>query len=430
MFARLKPQKKSATDDPGLSLAGVSTQGFLGSAKTAIGFIPIVGSAVNTVLDEGKKIKDNEDAKGELIMEIKYSILLIESSNNLIRYITEKKLIERLCDHNILSDMTGLITKITKMLKDLRKDDNIKFKTNKEIEKIVISEFTENLPNHLSPEERARAVLEKKQELYSNIFERCLADEDAIDIIKQVEQVDAILKIGPILLNEGRGTERLFYIDEKGNKIYLKLENFLEQSGFSTFLDKKKKKSLDDLYRSNVAKFLRNTYQMDQFIWEKNNEFEEFSYQGNTHEETKIVFILNQFLELFMQTFEYEDAMYKKLQDLQTFLFKLDSYSFQVLMQVFNDPIYVKNTRDRMLANLECISSGRCIKQTRFDPNEFFSKIIIVSDFVNFRINLNVVATQLNSLYQDLLFQVFQLKTMDPIEEKLLCPTFSMRMFR
>jgi len=131
-----------------------------------------------------------------------------------------------------------------------------------------------------------------------------------------------------------------------------------------------------------------------------------------------------------MQTFEYEDAMYKKLQDLQTFLFKLDSYSFQVLMQVFNDPIYVKNTRDRMLANLECISSGRCIKQTRFDPNEFFSKIIIVSDFVNFRINLNVVATQLNSLYQDLLFQVFQLKTMDPIEEKLLCPTFSMRMFR
>ena len=426
-------RKKSATDDPGFSATGVSASSVVGSAKSAIGFIPVVGSAINTMLEEARKAKENEDAKLKLIEEIKYSILLIESSKNLLHYIETKKLMNRLCDIKIIADVNELIIKITNMLKDLRKDDNIKFQTNKEIEKIVISEFSQKLPKASLPEERAQAVFEKKQEISSNFCERSLKDEDVLKIIERIGFADRILKNGIILLNEGRGLDRLFYTDGNGRNIYLKLEDFLKECEFSNFSDDNLKKLLDNLYKSNVAKFLRNTNQINEWLSKEEifDKFTRFSYQGNTHAETVIVFILNQFLEKFMQQIvDIEDKMFGKIQNVQRFLFQTDTYSFQVLMQVLNDPSYVKNTIDHWESSLQCIHRGMSVPETRFDPRELLSKINIVSDFVNFRINLNIVASQLNTLYQDLLFQVLQLKTMDPKSEDLLCPTFSMNMFR
>jgi hypothetical protein len=425
-----KRKPKSTTDEPGFSATGVSTSGVIGSAKSAIGFIPIVGSAINTMLDEAKKAKDNEHAKQQLIVEIKYSILLIESSKNLLNYIQTKKLMTQLCDVKIIADMNELIINITNMINDLRKDDSIKFQTNKEIEKILISEYSQHLSKDLSSEERARVVFEKQQEIASNFCERSLMDEDAIDIVERIGFAEEIYKNGIFLLNEGLGRDRMFYIKANGDKIFLKLETFLEQCGLSKFSNDMQKKFIDNLYESNVAKFLRNTEKIEKWIALNQDvlrEFITFPYQGNTREETITVFILNHFLMQFM---DEKTELFAKIVNTQDFLLNIDTYSFQVLMQVLNDPFYVRNTIDRWASSLQCIHKGTSVRETRFDPGELISKIVIVSDFVNFRINLNIIATQLNSLYQELLFQVLQLKTRDPAAEELLCPTFSMDMFR
>lgn len=422
MFKSWRRKKKSAKEEPGFSATGVSTSGAVGISKSAIGFIPYVGSAINTMIDEAKKAKDNEDAKQQLIVEIKYSILLIESCTNLLKYIQTKKLTTQLCDVKIITDMNDLIQKTTNMLKNLRKDDAIKFQTNKEIEGILISNYSQHLSKDLSPEERQSAVFNKKQEIASNFCERSLKDEDVPDLIERINTTSETLKFGTFLLNEGLGRDRMFYTLPNGDKNFLKLETFLEQCGFSNFSSATPKEYFDQIFTSNVAKYLRNKEKIREW-------FEKDEIFIDTNDEQKmIVFILNMFLMEFTQ--ESLEPFYEKILSAQNFLFTMDTYKFGVLLQVLNDPSYVSNVIERWKSSLQCIHRGTSIPETRFDPNEFLSKIVIVSDFVNFRINLNIVATQLNSLYQDLLFQVLQLKTMDPATEELLCPTFSMSMFR
>ena len=159
--------------------------------------------------------------------------------------------------------------------------------------------------------------------------------------------------------------------------------------------------------------------------------FAEFPFVGRTDEECLIVFTLNEFLKTFLND-EIPEKKYSELITTQNFLLRMNTMSIQLLLIVLNDVIEVESQVDNWVSILQCSQRGvPKPAETRLSARNLFSKISVTSNFINYRINLNIVATQLNSLYQSMLFQVLQLKTMDPAQrEELLCPTFSMDMFK
>jgi len=434
-----------------------STTGFLskGATKAAIGVVPVFGSAINSMVEETQNALDNREAKNKLLEEIKYSILLVHSCQNLIDYIDRNQFSKYLCDFDNLQIFKSLQIKLIEKLREIKTDDELKLSINSEIENLYIKFFIKNMDKTYKEDPKYRsqrkAIIDREKDnigekmslLCPSHFNFYDSEKQIAELKPQIEKWEKIIDLAELLTNDGLSPKRLFIIENE-KIVYLKLEDFLKSLG----LDKFSNSSQFDRYTSNISKYLHNLEKIHEWIIKPENAiFSRFSGNANSRESDLIIPLLYYYTTMFQKTvealmdmrqnsFKNQDdleSLLKKIYSAQVQLTSCDLYDFGLLMSAFNNPTKFKNQIDIMKSSLGCLESGLRQPQTRERlkmVEESVSTAKLLMSLVNFRIDLNIVATQLNTYYQDLLFQILQIKTTDPSErDAMLCPNVSLDLF-
>jgi len=441
--AKIKQESKAST--------GILSRGM---GKAAIGLVPGLGSAINTMAEETQNAVDNREAKNKLLEELKYSILLVQSCQNLIDYIDHNQFSKYVCDFENLQLFKQLQNKLIDKLREIKNDDELNMGMNVDIENLFIRSFTKNMDKIFKVDEkynlRRKAIIDHKKSEISHKLALTYSpphmdfgnvDKQIRDSKEQIANWEIYIKLVEFLTNSGLSQNRLFLIDSTGKKIYLKLEDFLKNLGLNNFANP----SDFDRYTSNISKYLHNLVKIHEWMSKPQNaELSHFSGSANSQESNLIIPLLYYFTTLFDNTIEnlsrndpkMEDNLLHLQHDIwesQARLMNCDLLGFGLLMNAFNNPTQFRNQLDVMKSSLRGLETGIPVPQTRErfkTSKEMLSTARTITSLVNYRIDLNIVATQLNTYYQDLLFQIFQIKTTNPEErEAMLCPDVSIDLF-
>ena len=407
---------------PGLSWTGI---------QTGISFVPFVGTGISTAIDQTLKVIGNKKAKADLLLEVKYNILLIHSCNKLTNYIKNRDFEQYICSHNEFLNFIQLQKNLFNKLEELRINDTLNERINADIESLYMSMYKRREDqdeivyneNRSARKKKFDQVLEEHQIKPEEILQKTLSSTTTELELTQIQHyyLKEALEIVDFLLNdEGNNVSKAFSIDsyiekfglrkpakgDRGEQLAEALQDYDQIGEISEALGVNEYS--DDKLLLYTKPFIIH-YFNSLFDYIESSESRSSRFKKVSEKISKYLTIISVWNELnmnsFIQSLKHTKEIKQQLDTLQNYITRLTYVS----------PPEGVRTR-----------ASEASKKTK----EFLNKTQLESSYVEYRDELNKLATFLNSYYQDLLFQVQQLDKMDAEQrDSMLCPDVDLQFF-